>query len=160
MPSAKNSVLIERCAIDFAFHTGQLLDDLLVDRGIELASKTGASVVTAECVKSCLDQALFDQLLRRVRENSHGEPAGEGGGGGRELEKLLDPSAKRAIGELASAMHAALLVEANRISSGDHIADDDLFLAYQRLGYPDKGSLEFAERAGRHLTSLAREQGV
>jgi hypothetical protein len=83
MPSEKNSVVIERRAIDFAFRTGQLVEDLLVDRGMELAGKTGASIVTVECVESCLDQALFDQLLRRLRENSHGETAGEGGGSGR-----------------------------------------------------------------------------
>jgi hypothetical protein len=35
-------------------------------------------MVTAECVESCLDQALFDHLLRRVREGFHGGTAGEG----------------------------------------------------------------------------------
>jgi hypothetical protein len=34
-------------------------------------------IVTAEHVESCLDQVLFDHLLRRVRESSHGGTAGE-----------------------------------------------------------------------------------
>jgi hypothetical protein len=42
-------------------------------------------------------------------------------------------------------MHDALLIEANRTSSGDRITDDDLNLAYNRLNYPDKRSLEFAD---------------
>jgi hypothetical protein len=44
---------------------------------VELAGESGSSTVTAEDVESCLDQALFDHLLRRVRETSHGGAAGE-----------------------------------------------------------------------------------
>ena len=57
-------------------------------------------------------------------------------------------------------MHDALLIEANRTSSGDRITDDDLNLAYNRLNYPDKRSLEFAECAGRHPASPAQKQGL
>jgi hypothetical protein len=64
-------------ASDFAFRVGQLVERLLVERGVELAGESGSSTVTAEDVESCLDQALFDHLLRRVRETSHGGAAGE-----------------------------------------------------------------------------------
>jgi hypothetical protein len=69
--TVNDSVLVGRGAIDLAFRVGQLVESLLVDRGIELARKSGASIVTAEYVESCLDQVLFDHLLRQVRESFH-----------------------------------------------------------------------------------------
>jgi hypothetical protein len=64
-------------ASNFAFNVGQWIERLLMDRGIELAGQSGSLIVTAEHVESCLDQVLFDHLLRRVRESSHGGTAGE-----------------------------------------------------------------------------------
>ncbi len=75
--TVNDPVVVDRGASNLAFRAGQLVESLLVDRGIELARKSGSSIVTAEHVESCLDQVLFDHLLRRVRENSHGGTAGE-----------------------------------------------------------------------------------
>jgi len=85
-------LILDRVAVDvracaFAFQAGQLLERLLLDRSIELARQSGSSTATAEHVESCLDHALFDQLLKRVRENSHGGNAGESRvDGGRSVE--------------------------------------------------------------------------
>lgn len=74
--TANESIIVDRRASNAAFRVGQMVERLLMDRGIELAGKSGAQIVTAECVESCLDQALFDHLLSRVRESSHGGTAG------------------------------------------------------------------------------------
>ncbi len=74
---ANESVVVDSDASNLAFRAGQLVESLLVDRGIELARRSGSSIVTAEYVESCLDQVLFDHLLRRVRESSHGGTAGD-----------------------------------------------------------------------------------
>jgi len=71
------SVVVASHASDLAFRVGQLVERLLVDRGIELARESGSPIVTAEHVESCLDQVLVDPLLRRVRESSHGGTAGD-----------------------------------------------------------------------------------
>jgi hypothetical protein len=72
-----DSVVVDSHATNLAFRAGQLFERLLVDRGVELASNSGSSIVTAEHVESCLDQVLFDHLLRRMRESSHDGTAGE-----------------------------------------------------------------------------------
>lgn len=72
-------IVVDGGASNLAFRTGQLVECLLLDRSIERARKYGSSIATAEYVESCLDQALFDHLLRRVRESSHGGTAGEDG---------------------------------------------------------------------------------
>jgi hypothetical protein len=59
--------------------------------------------------------------------------------------KPLDLAATKALREFVSDLREALLVEANRLSSDDHITDDDLLQAYKRLGFPTKDSLEFAD---------------
>jgi hypothetical protein len=61
------------------------------------------------------------------------------------LGKPLDPTATRALEGLVSDLRNSLLVEANRVSSGEHLTDDDLFQAYRRLSFPNKDSLEFAD---------------
>ncbi len=76
--TVNDPVVVDRSACNFAFRVGQMVESLLVDRGIELAGKSGSPVVTAESVESCLDQVLFDHLLRRVRESADGGAAGEG----------------------------------------------------------------------------------
>lgn len=87
MSSAVNeSVVVESLASNLAFRVGQLVERLLVDRGIELARESGSLTVSADHVESCLDQALFDHLLRRVRESSHGGTTGEGVGNGESRE--------------------------------------------------------------------------
>lgn len=61
------------------------------------------------------------------------------------LGKPLDPSATKALQTLLADLRDALLVEANRASGDDHITDEDLFRAFNRLNYPSKDSLAFAD---------------
>ena len=85
--TVNDPVVLDSYASNLAFRVGQLVERLLVDRGIELARKSSSTIVTAEQVESCLDQVLFEHLLRRVRESSHGEPGGEERAGKEESRK-------------------------------------------------------------------------
>jgi hypothetical protein len=78
MAMVVDRVVVDVRASTFAFRAGQLVEQLLLDRGLELARQSGCSVVTAEHVASCLSPTLFDQLLEQARGISHG---GTGGGG-------------------------------------------------------------------------------
>lgn len=60
-------------------------------------------------------------------------------------ETLLDPSADDVFQELVAGLRQALLAEAQRIAVGGRITDDDLMLAYKRLSFPTKDSLQFAD---------------
>jgi hypothetical protein len=75
------------------------------------------------------------------------------------LEKQLDPSAKAAFQELASVLREALLFEARGVSSSDCITDHDLYFAYKKLSYPDKGALQFAD-AQTVISQALRENQV
>jgi hypothetical protein len=77
--AADSRVLVEISASDFAFRSGQSLEGLLWERSIEVARQSGSSTVTAEHVESCLDHALFDDLLRAMRESSNDRTADEAG---------------------------------------------------------------------------------
>lgn len=61
------------------------------------------------------------------------------------LGKPLDTSANRALAGLVSSLRDALVLEAIRLSSDSHVTDVDLYQAYQRLSYPNKDSLAFAD---------------
>ncbi len=60
-------------------------------------------------------------------------------------ETLLEPSANQALQELVADLREALLSEAQRTAGSGRISDDDLLLAYKRLSYPAKDSLQFAD---------------
>ena len=65
--SADSSVLVEVGASNLAFRISQWVHRLLLDRSVALATESGCSLVTSEHVELCLDHALFDQLLQRMR---------------------------------------------------------------------------------------------
>lgn len=60
-------------------------------------------------------------------------------------ERLLDPSANEAFQTLVADLREALLSEAQRTAVGNRITDDDLLLAYKRLNFPTKDSLQFGD---------------
>jgi hypothetical protein len=74
-------------------------------------------------------------------------------------ETLLDPSATRAFQDLVSGLREALLSEASRIAAGDKISDEDLRVAYHRLNFPTKDSLQFAD-AQAVISQALRENRV
>ena len=69
-------VMLDRRAVDYAFHIGQWVERSLIDCGIELARQSGSSIVTEEHIESCLDQRVLHRELERIREVVHGEVAG------------------------------------------------------------------------------------
>lgn len=75
----RSDVWVDVDASNFAFRIGQWAEQLLLDRSVRLATESGSPVVTVEHVESCLDHALFDELLERVRENPHERTAVAGG---------------------------------------------------------------------------------
>ena len=60
-------------------------------------------------------------------------------------EKLRDPSAKQAFQQLVETLRAALLSEASKVANGESITEDDIYLAYKRLNFPNKDTLQFAD---------------
>jgi hypothetical protein len=58
---------------------------------------------------------------------------------------LLDPSANEAFQGLVADLREALLSEALKTAVGGRITDEDLLLAYKRLSYPTKDSIQFAD---------------
>lgn len=80
MPQSNNDrILIDNGASNFAFRISQLVERILLDRSIELASQCGATIVTAEHIKTCLDQSSFDQILKQAGETLNDGTAGESG---------------------------------------------------------------------------------
>jgi hypothetical protein len=72
-------VVVDIAASNLAFRAGQVVERLLLERSIELTSRSGSSTVTAEHVESCLDHTIVGQLLERMREDSNVGTAEDGG---------------------------------------------------------------------------------
>jgi hypothetical protein len=60
-------------ASDFAFRTGQLVERLLVQRGVQAALDEEKSVITLDIIQSCVDQTLLDQLRSHLHERAEQE---------------------------------------------------------------------------------------
>jgi hypothetical protein len=60
-------------------------------------------------------------------------------------ERLLDPSANEAFQELVSNLREALLAEAQKTAVRGRVTEEDLLLAYKRLSFPTKDSIQFAD---------------
>lgn len=60
-------------------------------------------------------------------------------------EKLLDRSATEAFQRLSEDLRETLLAEASRSAKAGPITGDDLYLAYQRLQYPNRDIARFAD---------------
>ncbi len=76
---ANGRVLLDAGASDLAFHAGQLVEEILVERGVEVARQAGTSVVTVDHLQSCIDVALLDQLRQRLGNRLDGNQAGSPG---------------------------------------------------------------------------------
>jgi hypothetical protein len=87
------------------------------------------------------------------------EQEGKGEAATDNLGKPLDPSATKVLPYLVSNLRQALLVEANRLSSADHVTDEDLEQAYRGLSFPDRESLQFAD-AQAVISQALRENRV
>ena len=65
---ASDRVLHDAFASDLAFHAGQELETLLLDRGAEIARCSGSSIVRAEHVLAAMDESIMDQLRIQLNE--------------------------------------------------------------------------------------------
>jgi len=72
----ENRILLDVKATDVAFRAGQSLEQLLLDRALEVARQAGATVVTAKHVESCLDPFPLEQFLDLMRESLNGGDSG------------------------------------------------------------------------------------
>ena len=70
---AKSAVLVDGSASDFAFRAGQLLERLLVERGVDAASRSGLTVVTSQHIESCLSDPLLDDLRKTLGADTNAE---------------------------------------------------------------------------------------
>lgn len=60
-------------ASDLAFRAGQVVEKLLLDRGLEQARKCQSSIVTPEDVESGIDDSLLDHLRKHLHERAEQE---------------------------------------------------------------------------------------
>ncbi len=72
-PLENDRILFDVDASTLAFRVGQLVEKLLLDRGLELARESESSIVTVENVKSCIDDSLPEQLRKRLHERDEQE---------------------------------------------------------------------------------------
>lgn len=77
---------------------------------------------------------------------------------GESHEKLLDPSATKAIQELLAGVRTNLLLEAARLSDDQAITSEHLWEAYQRLCLPDKGRLQWVDAQAIISTALSENR--
>jgi hypothetical protein len=80
---ANERVFVDGCANHFAFRMSQLFERVLIDHGIECAIQGGSNIVTQEIIETCIDQTLFDQLLKTLRGISDDGTAGREAAGTR-----------------------------------------------------------------------------
>ena len=74
---ANGRVLLDAGASDLAFRAGQLVEEILVERGVEVARQAGTSVATIDHIQSCVDGALLNQLRERLGNRIHGDQGHE-----------------------------------------------------------------------------------
>jgi hypothetical protein len=70
MSPADNQVLVDPIAAQLAFRAGQLLEELLLNRGQELAESEGAGIVAPKHVESALHGGLFEKIINRLKDSS------------------------------------------------------------------------------------------
>jgi len=70
---ANDRILLHADASTFAFRAGQLLEELLIERGIETARQMDMRAVTVDHMRSCVDVALINHLCERLGDSVHGE---------------------------------------------------------------------------------------
>ncbi|MBW3596350.1 MAG: hypothetical protein KY475_03635 [Planctomycetes bacterium] len=66
-------VLLDTSAIALAFRVGQLVEKLVLERGVAAAKAEGVEVVVAEHVEAGLDRHVLDEMLARLRESIDGQ---------------------------------------------------------------------------------------
>lgn len=73
-------LLFARDACDLAFHAGQLLESLLLERASPLAqeSEDGRRIVTPDNVRAVIDPQLIDEIRAALEGLTHDEQESRG----------------------------------------------------------------------------------
>lgn len=74
MSSLENArILFDPDAGTLAFRAGQLVEKLLLDRGLEVARSSQASIVTPGAIESCINDSLLEDLRKHLNERAEQE---------------------------------------------------------------------------------------
>ncbi len=72
-PLENDRVFFDADASTLAFRAGQLVEKLLLDRGLKLASESDSRIVTSDNIQSSIDASLLEQLRKHLDERSEHE---------------------------------------------------------------------------------------
>lgn len=67
------STYIDNAAGDLAFHAGQLVEKLLLDRALTMSRTSATSIVTADILQACIDESLVEDLRKHLHERAEHE---------------------------------------------------------------------------------------
>jgi hypothetical protein len=71
MPPLENDhIYFDDDAGEYAFRAGQLLEKILLERGLDMARKSQVAIVRSETIELCVDQLLLDQLRKQLHERA------------------------------------------------------------------------------------------
>jgi hypothetical protein len=73
-PLENGPIYFDADASTLAFRAGQLVEKLLLDRGLELSRSSESSIVTAGTIEACIDESLLKDLRRHLNERAEQEP--------------------------------------------------------------------------------------
>jgi len=73
-PLENGRIFFDADASTLAFHAGQLVEKLLLNRGLELTRSSDSSIVTVDTVEACIDESLLEDLRRQLDERTEQEP--------------------------------------------------------------------------------------
>ena len=71
---ADGRIFFNNDASTLAFRAGQLVEKLLLDRGLERTRSSDSSIVTADVIQACVDESLFEELKKHLHERAEQEP--------------------------------------------------------------------------------------
>lgn len=72
-PLENARILFDANASNLAFRAGQLVEKLLLDRGLEVARSSQASIVTRDTIESCINDSLLEDLRKQLNERAEQE---------------------------------------------------------------------------------------
>jgi hypothetical protein len=72
-PLENGRIFIDTDASTLAFRVGQLVEKLLMDRGLKLARAAQTSVITADDIESSIDDSLLEDLKKHLNEPAEQE---------------------------------------------------------------------------------------
>ena len=72
-PLENGRIFFDADASTLAFRAGQLVEKLLLDRGLELTRSSQSSIVTPDTIESCINESLLEDLRNHLNERTEQE---------------------------------------------------------------------------------------